>query len=44
MTQADKKRAIAVLNEFQGMKQYDMKDDSIKCRLNINLIDYNEKY
>ena len=39
MTQADKKRAAAVLNEFQGMNQYDMKDDAIKRRLNINLFD-----
>lgn len=44
MTQADKKPATAVFNDFQGMKQYDMRDDAFRRHLNISLFDYNEKY
>ena len=44
MTQADKKRAATLLNELQSMNQFDMKDDTIMCRLNVNIFDYNDKY
>ena len=44
MTQADRKRAAAILNDFQGMNQFEMKDEAIKRKLNINIYDYNDKY
>ena len=43
MRQAYKKRAAAVLDEFQGMNQFDMKNDEIKCKLNVNIFNYNDK-
>lgn len=44
MTLADKKRAAAVLNEFQGIKQYHMREFALRRHLNINIFDFNERY
>lgn len=40
MTQADRKHAAAILNDFQGMNQFEMKDAAINRKLKINVFDY----
>lgn len=44
MTKIDKKCAAAVLDAFQVMNQFDMRDDAIKRKLYINIYDYNEAF
>ena len=38
-----KKTSTAIFNDFQGIHQLEMKDDTIKLKLNINIFDYNKK-
>lgn len=42
MTQKDKQRTYKILSSFKGINQYEMKEEVINRKLNVNIFDYDE--